>query len=166
MRMIALAGWVLATCGTLATAEGENFDAANRALLKKLDKPVAVELKNAPLKHVLKFIRVATREANDNGVPIYVDPAALGKAGVDINTLLTIVARKDEPLKESLARGLASLRLGFKVEGGLLKIVEAEAPPRRGRKDLIPRSAATARSMPNSRAQWNSSWNGCHLRMC
>jgi hypothetical protein len=146
MRVVAWTGWMLVVGATLAVAADDAIAAKDRAIRAKLDKPITLNFKDAPLGSILKFVRAATKGPNDKGVPIYVDPEALNKAGVNIDTLLTITSRQEEPLKTSLARGLSSLRLRFKVEDGLLKIVEAQivedvALPPGTRVDVIDRSA-------------------------
>ena len=96
--------------------------AKNEAIFKKLEKPIPLKFKGLPLGEVLRFVKKATTEAGDTGVPICVDPAALAKAQVPITTPVTYESKEGEPLKASLATILGRLGLGFRVENGLLRV--------------------------------------------
>jgi RNA polymerase sigma factor (sigma-70 family) len=99
-----------------------DMEKRNEAILKKLDKPIPLRVKDRELGHVLSYIKEATTEPGDTGVPIYVDPAALAKAQVLITTRVTYESEDGEPLKDSLTVVLGRLGLKYRVEDGLLKI--------------------------------------------
>jgi ribosomal protein S6E (S10) len=92
------------------------------AILRKLEKPIPLKVKDVPLGEVFRYVMKATAEPGDTGVPIDVDPAALAKAQVMITTPVTYESKEGEPLKDSLATVLGSLGLRLRVEDGLLRI--------------------------------------------
>ncbi len=46
--------------------------------------------KETPLVDVLKYMKSATQGPNDTGIPIYVDPAGLDKAGKTMQSPVTL----------------------------------------------------------------------------
>lgn len=115
--------------GTRAFAEDDAKDkpeatikAKNETILKDLEKPIPLRVKDLPLGEVFSYVKKATAEAGDTGVPIDVDPAALERAQVLITTPVTYESKEGEPLKDSLATVLGRLGLRFRAEEGLLRI--------------------------------------------
>ncbi len=97
-----------------------------RAILAKLDRPVALHFKNKPLDDVLKFVKKATEGPDGKGIPIYVDPVGLQEAERTIASPVSIEA-KDEPLASSLKRMLKPLGLTYTVKDGLLTVTSSSA---------------------------------------
>jgi hypothetical protein len=96
-----------------------------RAILARLEERVAMPFpKETPLDDVLKHIQQAARKGpNDPGLPIYVDPLGLQRAGRSLNS----TARIDEkaiPLKDALTRVLSSVRLAYIVKDDVLIITD------------------------------------------
>jgi hypothetical protein len=113
------------TSSTLARALGLNADARNQRILTKLDDPVSMSFANeTPLKDILMYIKSATTGPNDNGIPIYVDPAGLQKVE---KTMTSRVALDIEgvPLRTTLQVLLRQLGLTYDVRDGLLTITAA-----------------------------------------
>jgi len=98
-------------------------DPKDQAVLMKLQEPIRLNFKNAPLEDVLKFIKSASQGPADNGIPIFVDPKGLQAAGATMTTLVSIESKEGEALKSSLERMLKTVNLAYQVRGGLLRIV-------------------------------------------
>jgi hypothetical protein len=114
--------WAL---GCLAPpASGDPLTLKDAAILAKLEEPIPLDFKDAPLGDVLKQVKQSSRGPNDSGIPIFVDPDALTRAGVNITTPVSVQSRNGEPLKSALDRLLESQGLRFVVADGLLKIVD------------------------------------------
>jgi len=92
-------------------------------ILASLDEPVSMSFANeTPLNDVLKYIKQATvSPRNRLGIPIYVDPLGLEQAKCNLNSTITINL-ENIPLKVTLSRVLAQLRLEFLVKDGVLII--------------------------------------------
>ena len=74
-----------------------------------------------PLEDVLKYIKSATTGANDNGIPIYVDPVGLQEAEKTMTSPVTLDL-EGVPLRITLALLLKQLGLQYKVQDGILTI--------------------------------------------
>jgi hypothetical protein len=94
-----------------------------KANLARLEEPITMDfLKGMPLDDVLKYIqRIARKGPNDPGIPIYVDPLGLQRAGRSLNSTVTII-EKSRPLKDSLARALTPLGMAYIVKDDVLVI--------------------------------------------
>src|SRR5262245_55425587 len=104
-------------------------DPLNKAIVAKLDEPISMAFANeTPLEDVLKYVKSATTGPNDNGIPIYVDPSALRKAGITM-TSPVMLDLEGVPLKSSLRLLLAQIGLAYEVKNGLLTAVAASGPP-------------------------------------
>jgi hypothetical protein len=105
-------------------------DIRNRFILARLEEPVAMSFPNEiPLEDVLKYVKAATRGPNDTGFPIYVDPAALNRAGKTITSPVTLDV-EGVPLRVTLRLLLKQLDLDYVVQDGLLKIGSASTVSR------------------------------------
>src|SRR4051812_11858263 len=71
----------------------------NAAILKKLEEPIPLRVKDLPLGEVFSYVEKATTEPGGAGIPTYVDPAALATAQVSITTPVTYESKDGEPLK-------------------------------------------------------------------
>jgi hypothetical protein len=98
----------------------------NKAILAKLDKPVALDFNDAPLETVLKFIRSATQGPGDNGVPVYVDPVGLLEAGATMKSPVSVHV-SGVPLRSTLTWLLDPLGLTYTVKDGLLTVTSKES---------------------------------------
>ncbi|SIO65713.1 RNA polymerase sigma factor, sigma-70 family [Singulisphaera sp. GP187] len=93
-----------------------------KMILKKLDDPISMSFGNdTRLEDVLKYIKSATTGANDNGIPIYVDPVGLKEAEVPL-TSTVILDLEGVPLKTTLRLLLKQVGLAYCVKDGLLII--------------------------------------------
>lgn len=108
-------------------------DPKDRAIEAKLDEAIPLTFKDAPLVDVLKFIKSASQGPTDTGIPIYVDPAGLKRAGSTVNSRVSIESARDEPLRDSMDRMLRPLGLAFRVKGGLLQILDRKTAAKDGR---------------------------------
>jgi len=122
---LALLGLIALTAGAGDDAKDEPKD-KDRAVLAKLDKPIPLNFKDAPLEDVLHFIKSATSGPGDPGIPIYVDPVGLQEAEKTMTSPVTVES-KGEPLKTSLKRLLKPLGLTYTVKDGLLLVTSVEA---------------------------------------
>ncbi|MBX6316481.1 MAG: hypothetical protein IRY99_26750 [Isosphaeraceae bacterium] len=103
---------------------GAKPEAARAALDRSIEMPFPDE---TPLGEVLKYLRAATRSSDlPNGIPIFVDPEGLKRAGVSLESKVQLKA-EGIPLREALAKILQPLKLDYTVEEGLLKIGSAAA---------------------------------------
>jgi hypothetical protein len=123
---LALFGLALGT-GTFAEDEAKSkseavIKAKNEAILRKLEKPIPLKVKNVPLEDVLRYVTKATAEPGDSGIPIHVVPAGLARAQVLMTTGITYESEDGEPFKNSLAMLLGMHGLKYRVENGLLVI--------------------------------------------
>lgn len=93
-----------------------------KEIMKKLETPIAMSFANeTPFEDVLKYIKSATAGANDNGIPIYVDPVGLQDAEKTM-TSPVILDLEGVPLKTTLRLMLKQLGLAYCVKDGLLII--------------------------------------------
>ena len=101
-------------------------DPKTKSILAKLDEPVSMSFANeAPLEDVLKYIKSATQGANDQGIPIYVDPVGLQEAEKTMQSPVTLDL-EGVPLKTTLRLLLKQLGMTYTVRDGMLTIT-AEA---------------------------------------
>ncbi len=96
--------------------------AKNEAILRKLEKPIPLRVKDLPLGGVFDHVTKATTEPGDTGVPIEVDAAALAKARVTLATPVTYESEEGESLRVSLNTVLGRMTLTPRVEQGSLRI--------------------------------------------
>jgi len=97
-------------------------DPKTKAILAKLEQPVTMSFANeTPLEEVLKYVKAMTQGANDNGLPIYVDPVGLNEAGKTMASPVTLDL-EGVPLKTTLRLLLKQLGLTYTVKAGLLTI--------------------------------------------
>ncbi len=102
-------------------------DAKTKSILAKLDDPISMSFGNeTPLEDVLKYIKSATTGANDNGIPIYVDPIGLQEAEKTMTSLVTLDL-EGVPLKTTLRLMLKQLGLTYTVKHGLLTITNEDS---------------------------------------
>jgi hypothetical protein len=106
---------------------GESVDLVERdpktkSILAKLEEPVSMPFANdTPLEEVLKYIKSATTGANDNGIPIYVDPVGLQEAEKTLRSPVSLDL-DGVPLKTTLRLLLKQLGLTYTVNDGLVTI--------------------------------------------
>jgi hypothetical protein len=98
--------------------EGKHtFDEA----LAALEKPVALDVRDAPLGDVLLAVKKATAGPGDKGVPVLVNRVALQVVGATLETPVTIASR-GEPAGKMLLRLLRPLGLTYTVNNGILVV--------------------------------------------
>ncbi len=121
-----------------------------KAVLAKLDRRIAMKFpKRTPLREVLAYVRAATQERNEPGMPIYVDLAHVEHAEKALSSTVRFDA-PNAPLKGSLDVILKQVGLAYCVKDGLLVIstpdgVDAEkGVPAAAPSDDAPRSQAIA----------------------
>jgi len=93
----------------------------NKKIRARLNACVDLHFEKARLEDVLKFMRKAGARAEDQDLPIHVDPVGLEEAGVTIRSLVSIHVEK-QPLKTALESLLKGLGLTYQVKDGLLTI--------------------------------------------
>ncbi len=97
-------------------------DPKSKAVHAMLEQKITMQFPpGTPLDDVLRYIKAASAGPTDGGIPIFVDPEGLKKAGATMESKVSIVA-KDVALKTSLRQLLEPLGLTYVVEDGLLKI--------------------------------------------
>ncbi|MGZ3412306.1 MAG: hypothetical protein ACXWNX_00415 [Isosphaeraceae bacterium] len=97
-------------------------DAKTKSIQAKLDQPIAMSFPNeTPLEDVLKYIKTATQDANDTGIPIYVDPLGMQEADKTLTSPVSIDL-EGVPLKRTLRLLLKQLGLTYTVKDGYLMI--------------------------------------------
>jgi hypothetical protein len=102
--------------------ESEDQSPANKMILKKLAEPISMSFANeTPLDDVLRYIKSATTGDKDTGIPVYVDPAGLKEAGVELNSPVTLDL-EGVPLRTTLRLVLKQLKLAYCVKDGVLMI--------------------------------------------
>jgi RNA polymerase sigma factor (sigma-70 family) len=105
-----------------AHVEGHDTNPRSRAIMKKLEEPIAMSFANeTPLEDVLKYIKSATTGPNDTGIPIYVDPKGLEDATSELKSPVTLDL-EGVPLKTTLRLILKQVGLAYCVKDGLLFI--------------------------------------------
>jgi|GEM_PF-2293626 len=115
---------------------GKGPRAGDRAVMLRLEEPLVLQFKNAPLKDVLNFITTATQGPNSTGVPIDVDPDGLKRAGVTDATPISTESVPTRSLRDSLHQFLRPVNLTYVVRDGRLRIVAS-------RYQLVDRTAKT-----------------------
>jgi RNA polymerase sigma factor (sigma-70 family) len=94
----------------------------SKAILKKLDEPIAMSFANpTPLDDVLKYVKQATTTPTYAGLAIYVDPTGLEEAGCTDQSAVS-ADLEGIPLKTSLRLMLKQLGLAYCVRDGVLII--------------------------------------------
>jgi len=94
----------------------------------KLEEPISMSFANeTPLDDILKYIRAATKGSFDSGIPIYVDPAGLRRAGQTTSSVVSLDL-DGLPLRTTLAILLKQLGLTYQVRDGLLTITAGDFP--------------------------------------
>jgi len=102
-------------------------DAKTKSIQAKLDQPIAMSFPNeTPLEDVLKYIKQATQDANDSGIPIYVDPLGMQEADKTLTSPVSIDL-EGVPLKTTLRLLLKQLGLTYTVKDGFLMITSQES---------------------------------------
>ena len=97
-------------------------DPKTKSIQAKLDQPIAMSFPNeTPLEDVLKYIKTATQDANDPGIPIYVDPLGMQEADKTLTSPVSIDL-EGVPLKRTLRLLLKQLGLTYTVKDGYLMI--------------------------------------------
>jgi RNA polymerase sigma factor (sigma-70 family) len=98
-------------------------DRRTEAILDKLDVPVAVHFpKETTLREFLDFVRLQTKSEDiPNGIPIYLDPVALGEAEKTIDSPITIDL-EGVLLRITIRLALQQLGLDYRVKDGVLAI--------------------------------------------
>ncbi|MGZ3300469.1 MAG: hypothetical protein ACXWO3_06160 [Isosphaeraceae bacterium] len=97
-------------------------DPKTKSIQAKLDQPIAMSFPNeTPLEDVLKYIKTATQDANDTGIPIYVDPLGMQEADKTLTSPVSIDL-EGVPLKRTLRLLLKQLGLTYTVKDGYLMI--------------------------------------------
>ena len=79
-----------------------------------------------PLEDVLKYIKQATQDADDSGIPIYVDPLGMQEADKTLTSPVSIDL-EGVPLKTTLRLLLKQLGLTYTVKDGFLMITSQES---------------------------------------
>ena len=98
----------------------------NKAILARLDRPVTRKYANATsLDRVVSDLADASKDPNDQSIPIYFDPVGLNQAEKTITSLVTLDV-VGVPLKDALSRLLTPLGLAYCVYDGLLIVSDAE----------------------------------------
>lgn len=115
---------------------GKGPGAGDRTVMIKLEEPLTLQFKNAPLEDVLQFITTASRGSNGLGIPIDIDAEGLKQAGVTATTRVSVESLPAQPLKHSLRQLLRSINLAYVVKDGRLRIVAS-------RYQLVDRTAKT-----------------------
>ncbi len=95
-----------------------------RAILARLDEPVALKLPELTfLESILESAqRAAKKGPNDPGIPIYIDPMGLKRAGITPFSTVMIPTTQAVPLKDTLARALRPLGMAYLVKDDVLFI--------------------------------------------
>jgi len=107
---------------------GPGNDPQSRAILKKLNEPIAMNFVNeTPLEDLLKYVKSATKSSEfPKGIPVYVNPIGLQEAEKTMTTPVTIDL-DGVPLKRTLHLALSQIGLCYHVEDGMLYITAAES---------------------------------------
>jgi hypothetical protein len=102
-------------------------DAKTKSIIAKLDQPVAMSFPNeTPLEDVLKYVKQATQDASDSGIPIYVDPLGMQEADKTLTSPVSIDL-EGVPLRTTLRLLLKQLGLTYTVKDGFLMITSQES---------------------------------------
>jgi hypothetical protein len=98
--------------------------------LAKLEQPARLTASGRmPFGTFVKPIRAASTTPKDNGIPLFIDPAGLGEAGVGIRDPVNR-PRRPARLGATLSEALRPLGLGYYVRDGLLTINSRRAADR------------------------------------
>jgi RNA polymerase sigma factor (sigma-70 family) len=107
--------------------DGPGTDLRSRAILAKLEEPVAMSFANeTPLEDVLKYIKQATAGTSGTGIPIYVDPIGLQEAEKSMQSPVQLDL-EGIPLRRTLQLALKQLGLCYFVDDGILVITSESA---------------------------------------
>ena len=95
-------------------------------ILEALEQPISMSFAaETPLDDVLKYIKQATTTPDYSGIPIYVDPNGLQRAGCSLNS--TVQMDLDGvALRETLRVCLKQLGLAYEVKEGRLRITSED----------------------------------------
>ncbi len=108
------------------TAQGPGEDPRSRAILARLEQPIAMSFANeTPLEDVIKYLKQATTGPNESGIPIYVDPLGLQEAEKTLTSPVSIDL-EGIPLRRTLQLVLRPLGLGYFVQDGILVITSID----------------------------------------
>jgi len=94
----------------------------NAAILKKLEAPMPLKVKELPLKAVFDHVKQATIEQGDEGVSIDIDQADLAKARVTLETPVSYQSKDGQSMMTSLREMLGRINLKPEVEHGSLRV--------------------------------------------
>jgi RNA polymerase sigma factor (sigma-70 family) len=97
-----------------------------QVILDKLEKPITLSFKAAPLEAVLKAVRDATAEPGGVGLAIYVDPIGIQEANKSLASPVTIDLEA-VAAKTCLRLILKQLGLAYEVRDGILTITSQES---------------------------------------
>ena len=112
--------------GLAADLAARESDPKNKAILKKLEEPIAMSFGAATaLEDVLKYIKQATTTPTYQGIPIYVDPKGLKEASAT-TTSPVMLDLEGVPLKTTLRLMLKQIGLAYCVRDGVLIISSVE----------------------------------------
>jgi hypothetical protein len=101
---------------------GLNTDSNTRKVLEQLEEPIAFSFPDAtPLEDVLKYVKLATKGPNFNGISIYIDPIGLVESEKTMSSPVKINL-EGVPLKTTLRLVLKQLGLTYIVKDGFLLI--------------------------------------------
>lgn len=108
-------------------ASSPEIAAANARIREALEKPVPLKFPNAtPLEDFIKYLRAATRHADDSGIPIVVDQIGLRDAEQTMQSPV-LVEVEGVPLKRTLKLALRPLDMTYEIREGLLEITCASS---------------------------------------
>jgi hypothetical protein len=103
-------------------AKSNRIAEANARIRKALDQPVPMHFPDeTALKHVLEYVRAATRAPDGRVIPIYVDPVGLQEAEKTMDSPIRIDLA-DVPLSSTLHLALHQLGMMYLVRDGVLFI--------------------------------------------
>jgi hypothetical protein len=93
----------------------------------KLGQPIPIQFPDeTPLEDVLKYIKAATQGADNNGIPIYVDPAGLQEAEKTMQSPVTLDL-DGLPLATTLSLLLKQIGLTYYVQKDGLLVITSES---------------------------------------
>ncbi|SIO65995.1 RNA polymerase sigma factor, sigma-70 family [Singulisphaera sp. GP187] len=99
-----------------------SVESKNRLIHKMLDEEIEADFENIPLGDLLKHIKKSSTGPNDNGIPIYVEPAGLSEAGQTMESPRSISVATKIKIRDLLTMALSHDGLSFAVKDGLLII--------------------------------------------
>jgi hypothetical protein len=129
LLLVALAA-VLLYKVVIPTWEYYSLPAGTRLILTKLNQRATLPATGAmPLGGFLKSIRGASMGPTDNGIAIFIDPAGLAEAGVNIQSPVQVPAGRSA-MKAVIQQSLNSRGLDYYVKDGLLMLTSKKAADR------------------------------------